>query len=661
PRALHGAIPISTDNGSRTVKGKIRDKDGGFSEYTASVTINNVAPTVNAAANQFSNEGSSTSFSLGSFSDPGVNDNPWAVDVNWGDSSSHTTFNAGSQGALGIENHTYADNGTYTVTVQVTDKDGAFDSKTFQVTVANVPPTVTAGANQSSFARPHTSFHLGSFTDPGVNDAPWHVSVDWGDGSPATTFTTSSPGALAAQHHTYADGPHAYTVAVTVTDKDGGTGSASYTATIINVPPTVTAAANQSSDQNTDAKCTLGSFTDPGANDGPWHVSVDWGDGSPATTFDAASPGALAAQHHTYADGPHDYTVTVTVTDKDTGSDHKSFSVHVNNVPPAVAAAANQSAFEGTDTSFQLGSFTDPGVNDAPWHVSVDWGDGSAHTTFNASTQGALGSKNHTYADNTPGGYTVTVTVTDKDSGSDSKSFNVDVHNVAPAVTAAADQTSNEGENHNFSLGSFSDPGVNDHPWAVDVDWGDGTPHTTFSTNTQGGLGTQDHTYADNKTGGYTVTVKVTDKDSGTDSKTFNVDVHNVPPAVTAAANQSSDEGSSASFDLGSFTDPGANDAPWAVDVNWGDGSAHTTFNASTQGALGSKNHTYADNTPGGYTVTVTVTDKDSGSDSKSFNVDVHNVAPTVTAAGNQSAFEGTDTSLNLGSFSDPGANDAPW
>src|SRR5207237_755134 len=188
--------------------------------------------------NQTADEGASAAFNLGSFSDPGVNDNPWAVDINWGDSSSHTTFNAGSQGALGNENHTYADNGTYTVTVQVTDKDGAFDSKTFQVTVANVPPTVTAAAAQSTDEGADTSFQLGSFTDPGVNDAPWHVSVDWGDGSPATTFNTSSQGALAAQHHTYADGPHTYTVAVTVTDKDGGSGSASYTATVINVPPT---------------------------------------------------------------------------------------------------------------------------------------------------------------------------------------------------------------------------------------------------------------------------------------------------------------------------------------------------------------------------------------------------------------------------------------
>src|SRR5207249_4364953 len=112
-----------------------------------------------------------------------------------------------------------------------------------------------------------------------------------------------------------------------------------------------------------------------------------------------------------------------------------------------------------------------------------------------------------------------------------------------------------------------------------------------------------------NATSGYTVTVKVTDKDGASDSKNFNIDVHNVAPTVTAAGNQSAFEGTSTALDLGSFSDPGAGDAPWAVDVNWGDSSPHTTFNTSSQGGLGSQYHTYADG-PHTYTLTVTVTDK---------------------------------------------------
>src|SRR5205807_8253076 len=48
---LHDALPppsatcSTNDNGTRHVKGEIRDKDGGVSSYSADVTVDNVAPT----------------------------------------------------------------------------------------------------------------------------------------------------------------------------------------------------------------------------------------------------------------------------------------------------------------------------------------------------------------------------------------------------------------------------------------------------------------------------------------------------------------------------------------------------------------------------------------------------------------------------------------
>src|SRR5205823_11001609 len=60
----------TTDNGSRSVKGKIKDKDGGTTEYTASVTINNVAPTATFNASSPVDEGSNISLSLTAPFDP---------------------------------------------------------------------------------------------------------------------------------------------------------------------------------------------------------------------------------------------------------------------------------------------------------------------------------------------------------------------------------------------------------------------------------------------------------------------------------------------------------------------------------------------------------------------------------------------------------------
>ena len=86
---------------------------------------------------------------------------------------------------------------TSQVTVQATDEDGAPGNTAMQsVTVNNVAPAVTAAANRpSSEGQRAYMFNLGSFSDPGT-DSPWTVTVMWGDGSPATTFTTTSTGSL---------------------------------------------------------------------------------------------------------------------------------------------------------------------------------------------------------------------------------------------------------------------------------------------------------------------------------------------------------------------------------------------------------------------------------------------------------------------------------
>src|SRR5439155_400580 len=91
--------------------------------------------------------------------------------------------------------------------------------------------------------------------------------------------------------------------------------------------------------------------------------------------------------------------------------------------------------------------------------------------------------------------------------------------------------------------------------------------------------------------GSYTVKVTVTDKDGASGDASFKVDVSNLPPAVTPPSDQSSDEGSAKSFDLGSFTDPGANDNPWKVHVDWGD---TTSSNPADRSATASSTRTRA-------------------------------------------------------------------
>ena len=115
--------------------------------------------------------------------------------------------------------------------------------------------------------------------------------------------------------------------------------------------------------------------------------------------------------------------MTITVAEENgtgPGSDTATFQVVVANVAPTVAKPTFQPVLIACQTMTTLTgiSFSDPGVNDNPWTVDIDWGDASAHTTYTTATQGAQPNQTHTYS--TPGPHTATVTVTDKDTGTGS-------------------------------------------------------------------------------------------------------------------------------------------------------------------------------------------------------------------------------------------------
>lgn len=263
-----------------TVTVLVVDSNNGIGSDTFQVTVNNVAPVVEAGANQQIAEGGSVILDPATFTDAGVVDTHTAT-INWGDATPPESgvVTAGTVGG----SHTYNDDtgSPFTVTVTVTDDDHATagngqGSDTFIVTVTNENPVVDAGLPQT-LNEGQSVFLSGSFTDASPDDTHT-ATIDWDDGTPPTPGTISGSSVFAS--HEYADNrPANAAYTVTVTDDDDGSGSDTVGVTILNVAPVVEAGNNQTI-QQADPAVLEATFTDAGTLD-THTATIDWGDEIP--------------------------------------------------------------------------------------------------------------------------------------------------------------------------------------------------------------------------------------------------------------------------------------------------------------------------------------------------------------------------------------------
>ena len=558
--------------------------------------------------------------------------------VNWGDGSATenaTVFPGVGSGALG-GTHTYADQGTYTVTITVLDNNGGSDIDTFDVIVAPVAPTATLGNSGPVTEGSSATVSFSNQFDPSSADttAGFHYAYDVnndgvfdvGDGTYAGSGTSGSQNISASL---LIDGPGDYTIKGRIIDKDGQFTDYLTVIHVDNVPPTLTNIVGDTINEN-DIATIRAKIVDPGTND-VFSVQVNWLDGTSdtisglgavdssgtaaGTTYQWTAATRQLDLSHQYLDdgltnGPQDtYNVSLNVSDDDLGATGPYVApVVVNNVAPFVVAQLDQLTSEGQllDLSGIAGAphlalFADPGTLDSHT-ATVDWGDGSA--VENAAVFSGLGSGvvggTHVYADD--GLYKVTVTVTDKDGESDSATFFVTVGNIAPTLIVPGPQNVVEGNPLVITnIGTITDPGF-DNPanpnsaptgsvetFTYWISWGDGHIDTgTATIDDVGGPfdltnasfdGT--HTYADN--GPYTVTVRIADDNmtanfvggvNGTDfvEQQFTVNVGNDIPQLVDVTGSTILENGIASVSA-TIVDDGAQDV-FSVDVNWQDGTS---------------------------------------------------------------------------------------
>lgn len=577
--------------GTYPVALRVTDNNGASGIATATVKVN-YNPRVEAGGPYTGREGIPVTLDgSGSFDPDNTN-----LTYRW-------DFGDGSPlGTSAVVNHVYLENGSYVATLTVTDGQGGQGTDQANVTIANVPPTAVVGGPYSGNEGVAITFDgRGSFDPSPGDDATLTYTWDFGDGS-------SPPASADMVTHTYADNG-TYNVTLTVTDRDGGTSSASTTATINNVSPTASAGGPYRTTINVPVNLN-GSGLDVTADPLTYAWDLD-NDG----VFE--TPGQNVVGNWPT---PGVKTITLRVTDDDGASTTSTTTVDVGSPPIAVAGGP----YIGTESvAITLNGSGSSDPDGDPLTYQWTFGDGSPTAT------GAIVS--HTYVDN--GSYTATLTVTDGRGGSATAQATVTINNVAPTANINSPASGNEGQNISFDGSGSSDPGPND---TLSFSWnfGDGSTGSGVTTS---------HVYRDNGT--FTISLTVTDKDGASGSTSTTITINNVAPTANVNASPGGDEapaGTVVSFDGSGSSDPGLADT-LTYRWNFGDGTPAANGPAAID-------HTYNDS--GSYTVSLTVTDNDGASNTTTVNVTINNVPPTANAGGPYNTTVDTPVTLS-GSGSD--------
>jgi len=391
-----GATPSATytEAGTFNVTLTVTDDAGATNSVTTTVVIvaaANESPVANPGGPYNATVGTAVQFNGAASSDS----DGTIASYSW-------DFGNGTTGTGATPTATYAEAGTFNVTLTVTDNDGATNSASTTVVIvaaANESPVANPGGPYNGAVGAAVQFNGAASSDSDGTIASY--SWDFGNG---TTGTGATPTATYAEAGTF-------NVTLTVTDNDGATSSASttvvITAVVINQPPvansggpydgTVGAAVQFDGSASSDPDGTIASY------------SWDFGNG---TTGTGENPTATYTEEGTF-------DVTLTVTDNVGATNSMSTTVEIAAVDNQLPIANPGGPYKGTvDIIVLFNGFFSSDPDGRIVSYSWDFGDGSV---------GEGVTPIHTYTEE--GTYDVMLTVTDDDGGTNTASTTIDVVN----------------------------------------------------------------------------------------------------------------------------------------------------------------------------------------------------------------------------------------
>ncbi len=436
---------------------------------------------------------------------------------------------------------------SYSVTVSVSDGNGGSDSITVTINVTDVnenrAPVFTDGNSTSRSVAENTGSGATIGSAVGATDADNDTLNYTLGGTDAASFgINSTNGQLRTSAALDYEDTTSYSVTVTVTDGKGGSDSITVTINVTDVnenrAPVFTddTSTTRSVAENTGSGVNIGSAV--GATDADDDTLTYSLGGTDASSFGINSTnGQLRTSAALDYEDTTSYSVTVTVTDGNGGSDSIAVTINVTDVNENRApvftdgATTTRSVAENTGSGVNIGSAV--GATDADDDTLTYSLGGTDASSFSInSTNGRLRtSASLDYEDTTS--YSVTVTVTDGNGGTDSITVTINVTDVnenrAPVFTDGSSTTRSVAEN------TASGQNIGSAVAATDADSDDtltytlgGTDVSSFSINSTNGQLRTSASLDYEDTTSYSVTVTVTDGNGGTDSITVTINVTDV-------------------------------------------------------------------------------------------------------------------------------------
>jgi PKD repeat protein len=347
---------------------------------------NNLVPKAVGAASQYTiDEGNSITFT-GSSSTDSYSDKP-SLEYNW--TFLPSNFETGITVA-----HTYPQNGTFHVSLRVTDRGGLSNWSNLTITIRDTVPT----ADFSFLPASPVENTLVQFNDTSIKSVDQIVSYHWafGDGGESTLRNAS---------HTYQQNGN-YLVILTIRDADGSESTKQRTVAVSDTNPNV----DFSISPNPAVEGTEVTFQDESTPGHDAIVDRFW------TFGDGGSAHGIQVQHIYAQNGV--YQVTLTVNDTDSSIVGTPQTVTITDIDPiAEFSFIPVNPNEGVDVQFTDESTSYDNITTWLW----DFDDGSTSTLSNPT---------HTFANN--GTYNVTLTVWEADGDSDSIVHNITVNDIGP-------------------------------------------------------------------------------------------------------------------------------------------------------------------------------------------------------------------------------------